>query len=65
MSGYNPYFLNRSLGYITPRDNLDGREQAIWAERDRTLEAARDRRAAQRQAARQTTLASPSSEATT
>jgi transposase InsO family protein len=45
---YNEQRLHSALGYITPRDMLEGRQQAIHAERDRKLEAARERRAAER-----------------
>ncbi len=47
---YNRVRLHSALGYITPADQLAGREQAIFAERDRKLEEARQRRAAARQA---------------
>jgi transposase InsO family protein len=48
---YNTVRLHGALGYVTPKDKLDGREQEIFAERDRKLEAARERRKARRQAA--------------
>jgi transposase InsO family protein len=41
---YNAVRLHSALGYVTPNDVLEGREQAIWAERDRKLEAAREAR---------------------
>ena len=44
--------LHSSIGYITPADRLNGREKEIWAERDRKLEQARQRRAETRQASR-------------
>lgn len=44
--------LHSSIGYITPADRLNGREKEIWAERDRKLEQARQRRAETRQANR-------------
>jgi transposase InsO family protein len=49
---YNDRRLHSSLGYVTPRDKLLGREQEIFADRDRKLETARDRRKQERQAAR-------------
>ena len=48
---YNGVRLHSALGYITPNDWLAGRAEQIWAERDRKLEAARDRRAQKRAAA--------------
>ena len=45
---YNGVRLHGALGYITPEDKLLGREQAIFDERDRKLEEARDRRQRQR-----------------
>jgi len=41
---YNNVRLNSAVGYITPKDMLAGRQQAIQAERDRKLEAARQQR---------------------
>ena len=41
---YNNVRLNSAIGYITPKDMLSGRQQAIHAERDRKLEAARKQR---------------------
>lgn len=43
---YNHYRLHSAIGYITPADMLAGRAEAIWAARDRKLEAARARRRA-------------------
>jgi len=48
---YNTKRLHSAIGYVTPQAKLEGREQQIWAERDRKLEAARARRALNRQAA--------------
>jgi putative transposase len=53
---YNTVRLHSALGYITPQVKLEGREKAIFAERDRKLEQARERRKAQRHAARQAAL---------
>ena len=49
---YNNVRLHSAIGYITPADKLAGREQEIWAERDRKLEAAREERKVRRQTAR-------------
>ena len=49
---YNDVRLHSAIGYITPSDFLAGKAEAIWAERDRRLEEARERRRLQRQAAR-------------
>jgi putative transposase len=62
---YNTVRLHSALGYVTPKDKLEGREKVIFAERDRKLEAARQRRKAKRQAAREPALATPGSEPTT
>jgi transposase InsO family protein len=53
---YNTVRLHSALGYVTPKDKLEGREGVIFAERDRKLEQARERRKAKRQAARQAAL---------
>lgn len=53
VASYNNSRLHSAIGYVTPADKLAGREQEIWAVRDRRLEAARERRRAQRQGARQ------------
>lgn len=49
---YNTERLHSAIGYITPADKLAGREQAIWDERDRKLEAAREARRLRREEAR-------------
>jgi putative transposase len=41
---YNTVGLHSAIGYITPADFLAGRSAAIWAARDRKLEAAREAR---------------------
>jgi len=41
---YNNERLHSSIGYITPADKLMGRDLAIFADRKRKLEAARERR---------------------
>jgi transposase InsO family protein len=48
---YNEVRLHSALGYLTPRDQLEGRAQAIFDERDRKLHQARERRKEHRQAA--------------
>ncbi|WP_371879536.1 integrase core domain-containing protein [Nannocystis punicea] len=50
---YNARRLHSSLGYIAPGDKLASRETAIFAERDRKLEAARELRRQRRELARQ------------
>lgn len=47
---YNDVRLHSAIGYVTPRDRLEGRQETIWQARDRKLTAARERRKAQRQA---------------
>jgi putative transposase len=41
---YNHVRLHSALGYITPADKLNGLDAVIFAERDRKLEEARERR---------------------
>jgi putative transposase len=41
---YNGVRLHSAIGYIAPLDFMAGKAKAIWAERDRKLEAARERR---------------------
>ena len=45
---YNDVRLHSAIGYIAPKDKLEGRAEAILAERDRKLQAARERRATMR-----------------
>jgi putative transposase len=53
---YNTVRLHSAIGYITPQTKLDGREKTVFAERDRKLETARERRKEKRQATRQAAL---------
>jgi putative transposase len=50
---YNTVRLHSALGYVTPSDKLVGLEVEIFAERDRKLDEARQRRAMARRAARE------------
>lgn len=47
---YNTVRLHSAIGYITPKDKLDGRAKDIHDARDRKLAEARERRKQQRQA---------------
>ena len=46
---YNRVRLHSAVGYVAPLDFMAGKAPAIWAERDRKLEAARERRRQRRQ----------------
>jgi transposase InsO family protein len=48
---YNHERLHSAIGFIAPADMLAGRQQTIWEERDRKLEAAREQRRLMRQRA--------------
>jgi transposase InsO family protein len=52
---YNNERLHSALGYISPKDKLEGRDKDIFAERERKLESARFERKLRRQAAKVTT----------
>ena len=56
VTGYVDYYnnerLNSAIGFVAPRDRLEGRHETIFKERDRKLEAAREQRRLRRQAAR-------------
>lgn len=41
---YNNVRLHSAIGYVAPADKLNGREEEIFRERDRKLEAARELR---------------------
>lgn len=65
---YHEVRLHSALGYVTPKDMLEGRAAQIHAERDRKLEEARKERKARRELLRQqqatavsTTSADPAS----
>lgn len=49
---YNHVRLHSAIGYVAPADKLAGREDEIFADRDRKLAEARDRRKEQRETAR-------------
>jgi len=49
---YNEVRLHSAIGFVTPKDKLEGRDTEIFAARDHKLEAARAERKACRQAAR-------------
>ncbi|MBA3005916.1 MAG: DDE-type integrase/transposase/recombinase [Proteobacteria bacterium] len=46
---YNTVRLHSAIGYVTPADKLNGRDQEIFKERDRKLEEARELRKQKRQ----------------
>jgi len=41
---YNENRLHSTIGYVTPRDKLEGREKKIFQQRDKKLEEAIERR---------------------
>jgi len=49
---YNHVRLHSAIGYVAPADKLNGLEAVIFAEWDRKLDEARERRRQARQAAR-------------
>jgi transposase InsO family protein len=53
---YNSVRLHSAIGYVSPLAKLEGRDQLIFDERDRKLEAARERRKKKRHAQRQAAL---------
>jgi transposase InsO family protein len=54
---YNTVRLHSAIGYVTPKDKLEGRETVIFAERDRKLAEARESRRVARQQAREKAVA--------
>lgn len=59
---YNTQRLHSALGYITPKDMLEGRQQEIFAERERKLAEARERRRQRRRGLESTEFERASSE---
>lgn len=53
---YNEVRLHSAIGYVTPKDFLEGRAAAIHAQREERLATARTARAAQRQSTREAAL---------
>ena len=49
---YNTVRLHSAIGYITPKDRLEGREKEIFTDRDRKLAVARETRMARRKEVR-------------
>jgi len=56
---YNNVRLHSAIGYITPRDMLEGRANFIHEQRDRKLEEARQRRRIKRLEASQAAMSQP------
>ncbi len=56
---YHRVRLPSAIGYVAPLDRLEGRAEAIWAERDRKLEEARWKRQLRRQEASRNYLLEP------
>ncbi len=54
---YNTVRLHSALGYVTPKDKLEGRQTVIFAERDGKLAEAREGRRATRRRAREKAVA--------
>jgi hypothetical protein len=52
LAHYNEVRLHSAIGYVTPAAKLAGREREIFADRDRKLNAAPERRRAAREASR-------------
>jgi len=53
---YNTVRLHSAIGYITPKDKLEGRAEAVLAERERKLQEARERRARMRRSSTEKAL---------
>jgi transposase InsO family protein len=54
---YNTVRLHSAIGYVTPADKLAGREPEIFADRDRKLNEAREKRRVRRQVIKQSASA--------
>ena len=54
---YNTVRLHAAIGYVTPKDMLEGRQAEIHAGRDRKLGAAREERRLRRQLNTETAVA--------
>ncbi len=54
---YNNTRLHSSIGYVAPKDKLEGRDVAIFKLRDERLENARERRKERRQIMREQSAA--------
>lgn len=50
---YNTLLRHSSFGYVTPIHKMEGRDKAVFKERDRKLESAREKRKALRRASRE------------
>jgi putative transposase len=57
---YNQVRLHSAIGYVTPKDKLEGKAEAIWKRRDEKLEAARERRREKRAKKNSLLAANPS-----
>ena len=44
IQNYNEKRLHSAIGYVTPMDKLEGRENKIFQQRDKKLEEAREKR---------------------
>jgi len=55
---YNTVRLHSAIGYVAPKDKLEGRADEILAERERKLQAARERRATMRRSSTENSLTS-------
>ncbi len=56
---YNDVRLHSAIGYVAPKDKLEGRAEQIWRQRDEKLEAAREARRQKRAQSNLPTVANP------